>query len=69
MRLLTIAILGAAALLAACSDSDTDSAIDPSATTGAGGGAQASGFRLDPGGQGRAGLLGVCLADPGRGRE
>ncbi len=34
MRLLTIAILGAAALLAACSD--TDSAVDPSATTGDG---------------------------------
>jgi peptidoglycan-associated lipoprotein len=34
MRLLTIAILGAAALLAACSD--TDSAIDPSAAAGAG---------------------------------
>ncbi len=42
MRLFTMAILGAAALLAACSDSDTDSAIDPSATTGAGGGAQAT---------------------------
>ena len=40
MRLLTIAILGAAALLAACSD--TDSAVDPSATSGAGGGAQAT---------------------------
>jgi len=38
MRLLTIAILGAAALLAACSD--TDSAVDPSATTGAGDGTQ-----------------------------
>jgi peptidoglycan-associated lipoprotein len=38
MRLLTIAILGAAALLAACSDSD--SAIDPSATNGAGDSAQ-----------------------------
>ena len=34
MRLITIAILGAAALLAACSDSD--SAVDPSATAGAG---------------------------------
>ncbi len=33
MRLLTIAILGAAALLSACSE--TDSAVDPSATTGA----------------------------------
>jgi peptidoglycan-associated lipoprotein len=33
MRLLTIAILGAAALLAACSD--TDSAVDPSAAAGA----------------------------------
>ena len=40
MRLLTIAILGAAALLAACSDSD--SAVDPSATAGAGDGAQAT---------------------------
>lgn len=40
MRLLTIAILGAAALLAACSESD--SAIDPSATAGAGGSAQAT---------------------------
>ena len=39
MRLLTIAILGAAALLAACSD--TDSAVDPSATNGAGDSAQA----------------------------
>ena len=38
MRPLTIAILGAAALLAACSD--TDSAIDPSATAGAADGAQ-----------------------------
>lgn len=36
MRLLTIAILGAAALLAACSD--TDSAVDPSAAAGAGAG-------------------------------
>jgi peptidoglycan-associated lipoprotein len=34
MRLLTIAILGAAALLAACSD--TDSTVDPSAAAGAG---------------------------------
>jgi peptidoglycan-associated lipoprotein len=34
MKLLTMAILGAAALLAACSD--TDSAVEPSATTGAG---------------------------------
>ena len=34
MRLLTIAILGAAALLAACSD--TDSAVDPSAAAGTG---------------------------------
>ena len=40
MRLLTIAILGAAALLAACSESD--SAIDPSATAGAGNSAQAT---------------------------
>ncbi len=40
MRLLTIAILGAAALLAACSN--TDSAVDPSATTGAGNSAQAT---------------------------
>ncbi len=40
MRLLTIAILGAAALLAACSDSD--SAVDPSATAGAGDGTQAT---------------------------
>ncbi len=40
MRLLTIAILGAAALLAACSDSD--SAVDPSATAGAGDSAQAT---------------------------
>ena len=40
MRLLTIAILGAAALLAACSE--TDSAIDPSATAGAGDGPQAA---------------------------
>ncbi len=39
MRPLTIAILGAAALLAACSD--TDSAVDPSATAGTGAGAQA----------------------------
>ena len=39
MRLLSIAILGAAALLAACSD--TDSAVDPSATAGTGAGAQA----------------------------
>ena len=39
MRKLTIAILGAAALLAACSD--TDSAVDPSATSGAGAGAGA----------------------------
>ncbi len=38
MRRFTIAILGAAALLAACSDSD--SAVDPSATAGAGAGAQ-----------------------------
>ncbi len=37
MRKHTIAILAAAALLAACSD--TDSAVDPSATTGAGAGA------------------------------
>lgn len=36
MRLFTIAILGAAALLAACSDSDP--AIDPSALNGAGAG-------------------------------
>jgi peptidoglycan-associated lipoprotein len=42
MRLLTIAILGAAALLAACSDSGSDSAVDPSATAGAGAGAQAT---------------------------
>jgi peptidoglycan-associated lipoprotein len=34
MKLLTIAILGAAALLAACSDSDT--MVDPSAAAGAG---------------------------------
>ncbi len=40
MRLLTIAILGAAALLAACSE--TDSAVDPSATAGAGDSAQAT---------------------------
>ena len=40
MRLLTIAILGAAALLAACAD--TDSAVDPSATTGAGDSAPAA---------------------------
>ncbi|MFQ5566314.1 MAG: peptidoglycan-associated lipoprotein Pal [Paracoccaceae bacterium] len=40
MRLLTIAILGAAALLAACSSDD--SAVDPSATAGAGEGAQAT---------------------------
>jgi peptidoglycan-associated lipoprotein len=40
MRKLTIAILGAAALLAACSD--TDSAVDPSATAGTGAGAQAA---------------------------
>ena len=40
MRLLTMAILGAAALLAACSE--TDSAIDPSATAGAGDSAQAT---------------------------
>ena len=33
MRLITMAILGAAAMLAACSDSD--SAVDPSATNGA----------------------------------
>ena len=39
MRPLTIAILGAAALLAACSE--TDSAVDPSATAGAGNGTQA----------------------------
>jgi peptidoglycan-associated lipoprotein len=39
MRKLTIAILGAAALLTACSD--TDSAVDPSATSGAGAGAGA----------------------------
>jgi len=40
MRLITIAALGAAALLAACSDSD--SAIDPSATGGAADGARAA---------------------------
>ncbi len=40
MRLLPIAILGAAALLAACAD--TDSAVDPSATTGAGDSAPAA---------------------------
>jgi peptidoglycan-associated lipoprotein len=40
MRLITIAILGAAALLAACSDSD--SALDPSATGGAADGSQAT---------------------------
>ena len=40
MRRLTIAILGATALLAACSSSD--SAVDPSATAGAGSGAQAA---------------------------
>jgi len=40
MRLITIAILGAAALLAACSDSD--SAVDPSATGGTADGAQAA---------------------------
>ncbi|MCH8953535.1 MAG: exo-alpha-sialidase, partial [Proteobacteria bacterium] len=37
MRPLTIAILGAAALLAACSD--TEQAVDPSATAGATGAA------------------------------
>jgi peptidoglycan-associated lipoprotein len=40
MKLLTIAILGAAALLAACADSD--SAVDPSTNPGAAGGAQAA---------------------------
>ena len=40
MRKLTIAILGAAALLAACSG--TDSAIDPSAAAGTGAGAPAA---------------------------
>ena len=40
MRLLTIAILGAAALLAACSE--TDSALDPSAAAGTGDSAQAT---------------------------
>ena len=40
MRLLTIAILGAAALLAACSE--TDSAVDPSVTGGATDGTQAT---------------------------
>lgn len=40
MRLLTIAILGAAALLAACSE--TDSAVDPSAAAGAGVGTETS---------------------------
>jgi len=40
MRRLTIAILGAAALLAACSN--TESAVDPSAAAGAGDSAQAT---------------------------
>ena len=40
MKILTIAILGAAALLAACSD--TDATVDPSATAGAADGVQAT---------------------------
>jgi peptidoglycan-associated lipoprotein len=40
MKKLTIAILGAVALLSACSG--TDSAVDPSASAGAGAGAQAT---------------------------
>jgi peptidoglycan-associated lipoprotein len=40
MRKLTFAILGATAILAACSSSD--SAVDPSATTGTGAGEQAT---------------------------